>query len=336
MEDIGKRYHSLKHNKNFEKLTVEYLILTLAKNIDYLFLILATLALLNIINFNITTSHFPYLSLSSEWTKIRALDYNPVLIYGHYLWTFILITKGFATGFIDTLKNNLEPALLASILIVNTWLAYTHMKYGYDQRSSDRHNAFFALVKNYLFSSSMLERSLATMFFIDLMIILTTPLKPEIMFLLAVYLLVLSVKFVPWLTRIIIFFSEKVDETAVYNEWVLRGIGLLNAILIYYDSQSLFTLFVMILIYNAIAGAVLHLSKNFKNVRKAAVYAFSFGIILFFMSIAAIYWIALAAIMIVQLPLIAYYYWKHKRFLPSWMIEAVNLVMLVILMMRVF
>ncbi|MCX8147486.1 MAG: hypothetical protein N3D84_03395, partial [Candidatus Woesearchaeota archaeon] len=78
-------------------------------------------------------------------------------------------------------------ALIVAFLIVNIWLAYSKLKYGYDKVSSRRHNVFIDMLKRYLFSSNLIERSLWMLFFIDLMVFLTSPSKSEIIFLLVLY-----------------------------------------------------------------------------------------------------------------------------------------------------
>lgn len=64
--DIEKRYHALRYNPNFEKLNVEFLIITLAEKIEYILLVLTALFLLNLGGFNLNPVHFPDLSISGE------------------------------------------------------------------------------------------------------------------------------------------------------------------------------------------------------------------------------------------------------------------------------
>lgn len=333
---LEKRYEALKYNPNFEKLNVEFLIVKLAENIEYVFLVLGILALLNAVDFNLNPAHFPRLSISGEIAHIKALGYNPITIYGHFLWIFFLVTKGFAMGFFETVKTTSTYALIVVFLIVNIWLAYSKLKYGYDQKSSKSHNVFFDMLKNYLFSSSLIERSLWMLFFIDLMIFLTAPSKEEIYFLLILYGLILSVKLVPVISRTIISLSKNLEKTLLSNEKVQIGVAIIDIALVYFDSSSLFTLLAMILTYNAVAQLTFKLLKEAKSVVKIFYYAFNIGIFIFFLSIAAIYYISYAVVLIVQSPLIGIYYYYKRKFVPVWMMEAVNCVILAVLLYKIF
>ena len=341
--DMGKKYHSLKHNRNFEKLTVEYLLVSLAKNIDYIFLVLVLLGLFNFVDFNIRTHNFPHLSIAAEIVKIKALGYNPFTIYGHFIWTFFEVTWGFAAGFVDTIRADLKTGLIVPLLIVNCWLAYSKMRYGYDSRSSEKHNAFIDILKNYLFSSTLLERSLWMMFFVDIILLLTRPGKNEILALIVLYGLIISVKLVPWVARLIISLSERLEKTIMYKRWLLLAIGIIDAVLIYFDSTELFTLFLMIILYNLVASLVFTALNEAKRLRKYVYYMFNLGILIFFASIILIYSISFIVVIVMQLPIIVYFYWKNKwradrltKVVPIWVIEGVNMIVLAVLLVRYF
>lgn len=333
---LEKRYEALKHNPNFEKLNVEFLIITLAENIEYIILVLTALGLLNLIDFNLNPSHFPRLSFGGEISHMKALGYNPITIYGHFLYVFFLVTKGFAIGFFDTVKTTSAYALIVVFLIVNIWLAYSKLKYGYDQRSSKGHNVFIDMMKNYLFSSTLIERSLWMFFFIDMMVFLTTPSKDEVYFLLVLYALILSIKLVPWLSRMIIGLSKGIEKTFLGNERVQIGVAIVDIILVYFDSTSLFTLLAMVLTYNAVAQLTFRAFRSAKPVLKVFYYIFNAGILIFFISIAAIYYISYAVVLIVQSPLIGIYYYYKRKFVPVWIMEAVNCVILAVLLYKIF
>ncbi len=336
MASIEKRYESLKFNPNFEKLNVEFLIITLAENIEYIILLLTAFGLLGLVDFNLNPSHFPNLSLMGEWAHMGDLGYNPITIYGHFIWVFFLITKGFALGFLNAVKTTSYTALVAVFLMVNIWLAYSKLRYGYSISSSKRHNIFLDMLKKYLFSSSVLERSLWMLFFIDLMMFLTTPSREEIYFLLALYGLILSVKLVPGVSRVIIALSKQLEKTFLSNHYVQIGVAIADIALVYFDSTSLFTLLAMVLTYNAVSQLVFRALEGAKPALKVMHYVFNIGIFIFFGSLVAIYFISYAVVIIAQSPLIAYYYYKKKEFLPVWMMEAVNGAIIAALLFKIF
>src|SRR3989344_2218192 len=334
MASIEKRYESLKFNPNFEKLNVEFLIITLAENSEYIILLLTAFGLLGLVDFNLNPSHFPNLSLMGEWAHMGDLGYNPITIYGHFIWVFFLITKGFALGFLNAVKTTSYTALVAVFLMVNIWLAYSKLRYGYSISSSKRHNIFLDMLKKYLFSSSVLERSLWMLFFIDLMMFLTTPSREEIYFLLALYGLILSVKLVAGVSRVIIALSKQLEKTFLSNHYVQIGVAIIDIVLVYFDSTSLFTLLAMVLTYNAVAQLTFRAFSSAKPVLKVFYYIFNAGILIFFLSIAAIYYISYAVVLIVQSPLIGIYYYYKRKFVPVWMMETVNCVILAVLLYK--
>ncbi|MBU0535619.1 MAG: hypothetical protein KKE20_01540 [Nanoarchaeota archaeon] len=333
---LEKRYEALKHNPNFEKLNVEFLIFTLAENIEYIVLVLTALALIGLADFNLNPIHFPHLSLGAEWSYIKSVSFNPFMIYGHFVWVFFLITKGFALGFFETVKTTSYTALVVVFLIVNIWLAYSKLKYGYSERASKKHNMFLDMLKKYLFTSELLERSLWMLFFIDLMVLITTPSRDEIYALLILYGLILSVKLVPGISHAIIELSKQIEKTFISNHYVQMGVAIVDIALVYFDSTSLFTLLVMVVTYNLVAQMVFKALKGAKPALKVMHYVFNIGIFIFFGSMIAIYLISYAVVLVVQSPLIAYYYYKKKKFIPVWMMEAVNGAIIAALLFKIF
>ncbi|MBD3313594.1 hypothetical protein GF345_04080 [Candidatus Woesearchaeota archaeon] len=333
---LEKRYNSLKNNPNFEKLNVEFLIFTLAENIEYIVLVLTALSLAGLANFNLDPSHFPHLSLMGQWEYIKSVSYNPLFIYGHFILIFFQITKGFALGFFNTVKTTSYTALVVPFLMVNIWFAYSKMRYGYGKGSSNKHNAFLDLLRKYLFTSTLLERSLWTLFFVDLMVFLTSPSREEIYFLAGLYLLILSVKLIPAVSRSIISVSKGLEKTFLRNHYVQIGVAVADIVLVYLDSTSLFTLLAIVLTYNAVAQLVFKATHGAKTLQKIFYYAFNLGIFIFFGSLIAVYLISYGVVLLVQSPLIAYHYYKKKKFLPAWIMEIVNGAIIAALMVKIF
>ncbi|MFO8015611.1 MAG: hypothetical protein R6U32_00755 [Candidatus Woesearchaeota archaeon] len=321
---IEKRYETLKHNRNFEKLNVEFLIVTLAENIEYIVLVLTALGLLGVISFDLDPSHFPRLGLEQQWDYMKSVSYNPFIIYAHFVWVFFLITKGFAVGFLNTIKSASYTALAIPFFLVNIWLAYSKLKYGYSDKASRKHNVFIEMLRKYLFTSNLIERSLWTLFFIDLMVFITSPSRTEIYFLLGLYALILSVKLVPGFSRMVISLSKRLEKTFIRDRYVQIGVAIVDIVLVYFDSTSLFTLLAMVITYNLVAQLVFRALKGAKPVLKVMHYAFNLGIFIFFGSLIAIYLISYGVVLVAQSPVIAVYYYKKKRFLPAWLMEIIN------------
>ena len=307
------------------EVTLEFLVETIAKNLQYIFLVLQSLNLLKIINFNLNPSHFPGLSIQSEIGKIVGYTYNPIFIYGHYLYVFFLVAKGFALGFFETIKNNWIPALVACLLIVNIWFLYSRVSY-------KKTDVLSKLAKSTWATSDILERGLWAMFFIDIMSFITTPDKIDILFLIIIYALMISIRYIPLLSEFLIIITEKLEKTILYNKKLLLAVTVIDIALVYFDTQSMFTLFLIILLYNLIAYLVLKLLKNAGEIREYAFYLFNFGILIFFFSIIAIYWIAFAAVLLIQSPIIGFYYYKYKKFISRNIMEIINGVILAVLL----
>jgi len=60
------------------------------------------------------------------------------------------------------------------------------------------------------------------------------------------------------------------------------------------------------------------------------------GIFIFFGSLVLIYFISYAVVLLVQSPLIAYYYYKENKFLPAWIMEIVNGAIIAALLFKIF
>lgn len=319
------------------EITTEFLIKTIAKNLQYIFLVLGSLNLLNIIDFSLNPKHFPALTISSEINKIVSFTYNPIFIYGHYFYVFFLIVKGLALGFIETIRTNWIPASIVCILIVNIWLLHNKINFSiYGKNIWKIEGVLGKLSKSIWTESNILERGLWMIFFIDLMTLITTPDKIDIIFLVVIYLLMLSIKFLPLIANLFIHLTEKLENTFLYNKRLLFSVTCIDIILIYFDSSSIFTLFLITLVYNGVAFLILKLLRDARALHEYAFYGFNLGMLIFFFSIILIYWIAFGFVTLIQSPVIAVYYYKYKRFISENLMELVNGVLLVLLILFIF
>ena len=311
----------------YYNVNAEFLIKAIAKNFQYIFLVAELLSIFGLINFNLNPKHFPELTLKSEILVFPKYTYNPVFIYGHYLYVFILIIKGFAVSFIEIIKQNWIPALAICLLIVNIWFAYTKHK---------KEKVHVKLAKSLWRESNLLERCLWMMFFIDILVFITSPGKLDIIFLTILYLLLISIKYVPWLSGKFIELTENLEKSFLHNKKVLFATTILDIALIYLDSQKLFALFFIVFVYNLIAYLVLKFLEEFKKLWDYAFYIFNFGMLVFFFSLVVIYYISFAVVLALQCLIIGAYYYKKKRFLPRDWIEKINGMVLVVLLILVF
>ena len=320
---------------DYDKVTVEFLLTTIAKNIQYIILVLEALALIGIISFSLNPQHFPSLSLSWEWNKIVSYTYNPFFIYAHYLYVFFSIAKGFALSFFNTLKFNPFPASIMAILIVNLWLTYSRLRYG--ENSSGTGISFTKkMLKSVFASSNFIENSLWMIFFVDFIVLITTPTKLHVLFMLIAYALIFSVKIVPDFTKLFVNTSHELEKTLLYNKWVVLGVIILDVVLIYFNSRSLFTLFIMMIVYNMVAMVVLRVLKEYKKLHDWAFYIFNAGLLLFFFSFLIIYLISFIAVTVIQLPVLLYFYLREKRFIPTKIMEYINVGILVVMLVIFF
>src|SRR3989304_6057600 len=148
MKLTDHRYQLLRSDRNFQKLNVEFLLITLAQNMQYIFLVMQLLSMFNVINFNLNPDHFPTLTISGEINKIKSYSFNPVYIYGHFLYVFYEAMRSVTMTFIDHIKANIFLTGIVAILIVNIWLLYSGMSYGHDSRASRKRNIIFELMKD--------------------------------------------------------------------------------------------------------------------------------------------------------------------------------------------
>ncbi len=309
--------------------SLTFLIESLAKNLQYVFLVVQSLSLLGVINFDLNPNNFPILSITSEINIFSQYTYNPVFIYGHYLYIFLLIAKGFALSFIDALRNNTIASIIIALLIVNIWLLYKRKT-----RTSD--SVLKKITKSIWRESNIFERSLWMIFFIDLMVFITSPKKLDILFLLILYLLFASIRFVPFISGIFIELTEKIEKSVFHNKKVLYFVTFIDIFLIYFDSSSIFTLFLITMVYNSVAYLVMKFLKEFKKLWDYAFYVFNFGMLIFFFSILLIYWISFFISLILQSPLVLYNYYKRRKFIPENWMEIANAIYLIIFLLIFF
>jgi len=192
------------------------------------------------------------------------------------------------------------------------------------------------MLKNVFASSNFIENSLWMIFFVDFIVVITTPTKFHIILLLLVYALLFTVKFFPEFTSLFVDTSNKLERTVLYNKWIILGVVLVDVVLIYFDSRSLFTLFIMMIVYNLIAMVVLRVLKEYKKLHDWAFYIFNIGLLLFFFSLIVIYFISFIAVTVIQLPILLYYYLKDRKFIPAKVMEYVNIVILVVMLIIFF
>jgi len=336
MKLTSGRYSLLKSDRNFQKLNVEFLLITLAQNMQYIFLVLQLLSIFNVINFNLNPDHFPNLTISGEINKIKSYSFNPISIYGHFLYVFYEAMKSVTLTFIGHIKQNIFSAGIIAILIVNIWLLYSGMSYGHDTRTSRKRNIVFELMKDVLKGGNLLEDALWMMFILDIIVFITTPTKSHIYFLLGLYLVMLSVKITPFFSNVIIALSTAFQKSFFHNEKVLLVVTILDIAMVYFDSGSMFTLFLMVIAYSAVATLLLKITSKIKEVNKVIFYLAYLGFIVFLASIFLIYGISFIIVTIAQLPLLIYFYKTKKKFIPRWLMQAVNGVFLVILLAYYF
>ncbi|MBW3023151.1 hypothetical protein KY308_03540 [Candidatus Woesearchaeota archaeon] len=330
------KYHLLKNDRNFQKLNVEFLMMTLAQNMQYIFLVLQLLSIFNIINFNLNPDHFPKLTISGELAVIKNHSFNPIYIYGHFLYVFYEAMRSLTLTFIDHVKDNIFSAGIIVIILVNMWLLYSGMSYGADMRASKRRNIIFSLIKDVLKRGNTLEDALWMMFIIDIIVFITTPTKEHILFLLGLYLVLLSIKITPVISNLIISASTAFQKSFFHNEKVLLVVTILDIAMVYFDSGSMFTLFLLILVYCTVATIILKLTSKMETVNKGVFYAAYFGLLVFLAGIFIIYGISFLLVIIAQLPLVIYFYKTKKKFVPSKVMQAVNWVFLIILLIYYF
>ncbi|MFC1753893.1 hypothetical protein ACFL96_10980 [Thermoproteota archaeon] len=324
-----KRYNALRHNKNFSKLNVELLIFALSKNIQYIFLVLETLSLLGLSSFSVRVRYLPNISLMGEWHNLVGHSYNPFWLYYRFLEIFFTVAKNIGLYMYDTVSHNLIPGLIICFLIVSIWLAYAGMSYGYSRSESRRHNAFWSQLKNALFTSTIIERALWMIFFVEILAYILTPQRENIIFLIAIWVLVISVKYTPFISSFIVDATNKMEKSIFHSKYVLWIVTLIDIALVYFDSQRLFTLLIMVMLYCAIAQGVFYLVRDSRQLLRWAKYLFNLGVFIFFFSLVVVYFVAFVITNLFLLPFWAYYFWKKRKPLPEKFIEIAVMAMAV-------
>ena len=331
-----KKFNALRHSKNFSKLNVEFLIFALSKNIQYIFLVLESLALFGLSTFALRVRYLPNISLMGEWRNFVGHSYNPFWLYYRFLELFFTVTKNMGVYLYDTVRHNIVPGLIICFLIVGIWLAYAGMSHGYSKRESRKHNEFWTKLKNALFTSNILERSLWMIFFVEVMGFVLTPQPLNIICLIVLWILVISVKATHFISNMLISATHKIEKGFLHSKYVLWFVALVDVVLVYFDSERLFTLLVMIILYCAIAQGVFYLVKDSRNLTKWAKYIFNLGVFIFFFSMILVYYIAFAILNVFLLPFWIYFWVAKRRRLPVRFIEIANGVMLVCLLVWYF
>ncbi len=333
---IDHRHKLLRKSRNYQKLTFEFLFYSLAKNLAYIFLVLQLLNILGIINFDLDPDHFPALSLSGQWAQFQSFNFNPISIYLHFIWIFFLVVRAVTLTFIDHITSSPFTAGIIAILLVNMFLLYKGMSHGAARESWKKRSIFKFMFKEVLKGGNLLEDALFMMFMIDVIIFITTPEKSHIFFLLAVYLVMLSIKLTPAISNIISDLLNGFEKSFLHNDKIILAVLFLDIVAVYFDSKSMFTLFVLIIAYTAIATGILNLTRKMKQLHELLYYPLYFGLLVFYFSIFAVLAVSSAVVAIVQSPILAYYALKRKKLAPSWLLQAVNSVFLVILLILAF
>lgn len=334
--NYDKRYHALKNNKNFSKLNVEFLLFALVKNVEYLFLILQGLSTIGLVRFRVNLRYLPSLTLKGEWFNFVGNSFNPFWLYYRFMEIFFLVIKGILINFVEALKSNLVIALILCILIVNIWLAYKNMNYGYSKRDSKKHNLFLNTMKQALFKANLVERALWMMLFIDFIGFILNPEKTHIIFLLVIYLLVVSVKLTHKLSNTVIGLTHLLEKKILNNKYILYPVITTDITLIYLDGAKVFTLFIMVLLYCAMAQLVFLAVRDSKRLLKYSTYLFNAAVIMFFLGVIGIYGIAYLVVQIPLTPFHAYNYYKKGKLLTDVHAEYLNMALLGGLLMYYF
>lgn len=331
-----KRYEALRHNRNFSKLSAEFMIFALSKNVQYIFLVLETLTLFGLSHFNVRVRYLPNITILGEWHNFTVHTYNPFWLYYRFLEIFFATTKNIALYMWDTVSNNLLPGVIICFLIVGIWLAYKNMSYGYSSRESQRRNVFWTKLKNVLFESHLLERSLWMTFFVEVLGFVLTPQPTNIIALIVVWLLMLSIKATPLFSNIVVDLTEKLEKSIFYSKYALWIVTILDVLLVYFDSERLFALFIMIIAYCAIAQLVFFVFKKVPFVLKWLHYIFNLGIFIFFFGIVIVYYLSFAVVSVVLVPAWAYFFLVKKKAIPPKVMEVLTGVCLVVLLVVYF
>lgn len=332
---LTHRHQLLRGSSNYQKLTFEFLFFSMAKNIPYIFLALQLLNIFGVVNFNINPDNFPSLSIGSELAKFAEMSFNPFLIYWHFITIFFLVVKSVTLTFIDHIRTSPITAGIVAVIVANMFLLYRSLSYGAAREHWNKRSIFKWMFSDILKGGNLLEDALFMMFVVDIIVFITNPERSHLYFLLAVYLVMLSIKVTPIFANLASNFFNAIEQSFFHNSKVLFVVTVLDVVMIYLDSQNMFTLFLLILAYTAIATLILKLTKKFESANEVLYYVLYLGLLVFYLSIAAILTVSLVVVLLAQIPIIILYYILKKRLAPGWLIQVVNGVFLIVLLFLV-
>jgi len=333
---LDHRHKLLRGSRHFEKLTFEFLFVSLAKNLAYIFLVLQLLSIFGVINFELDPDHFPNLTLKGELRKFQQMGFNPVSIYLHFIGIFFAVVKAVTLTFVDHIIESPFTAGIVAILLVNMFLLYRGMSHGSARESWKKRSIFKFMFTDILKKGNLLEDALFMMFVIDAIIFITIPEKSHIYFLMALYAVMLSIKITPAISNFIADVLNGFESSFFHNNKVVFVVVLLDIAAVYFDSRSMFTLFLMIIAYTAIATGILSLTKKHKVLNEILYYPLYFGLLVFYFSTFAILAVSIAFVAVVQLPVLLYYGIKKKKLAPAWLMQSINAALLLILLIIAF
>jgi len=333
---IDHRHILLRGSSNFQKLTFEFLFMSLANNIDYIFMALQVLSIFGIVNFNPNPDHFPPLTMLGELAKFQSFGFNPLLIYWHFITVFFLVVKSVTLTFIDHIRTSPFTAGIVAVLLSNMYLLYRSFSYGAAREHWGRRSIFKWMFRDILKGGNLFEDALFMMFVIDIIVFVTTPKITHLYFLIAFYLVMLSIKVTPLISNFASDFLNLFEKSFFRNAKVVFIVLILDIVAVYFNGQSMFTLFLLIIAYTAIATLILKLTEKTGKLNEVLYYVLYVGLLIFYLSIAAILAVSLIVVAIAQLPLILYYAIKKRSLPPIWLMQAINAVFLVILLIKVF
>lgn len=333
---ITHRHKLLRGSHNFQKLNFEFLFVAMVKNLAYVFLILQLLSIFGIINFQLNPDHFPSLSIMGELAKFKEMGFNPISIYLHFIGIFFAVVKAVTLTFIDHIKDSPFTASIIAILLVNMFLLYRGMSHGSARESWKKRSIFKFLFSDILKGGNLLEDALFMMFIIDAIIFITIPERSHIYFLLAIYAIMLSIKITPSFSNFLADLLNGIEHSFLHNNKVILVVLILDIIAVYFDSQSMFTLFIILIAYTALATLILKLTQKSKAINEILYYPLYFGLLVFYASVLGILAVSAAVLAVVQLPVLLYYGIKKHMLVPGWLMQTINVILLGILMILAF
>ena len=310
---IDHRHLLLRGSHNFQKLTFEFLFMSLANNINYIFMALQVLSIFGIVNFNPNPNHFPPLTMLGELAKFQSFGFNPLLIYWHFITVFFLVVKSVTLTFIDHIRTSPFTAGIVAILLSNMYLLYRSFSYGAARENWGRRSIFKWMFSDILKGGNLLQDALFMMFVIDIIVFVTTPAKTHLYFLIAIYLIMLSIKVTPVVSNFVSDLFNSFEGSFFHNTNVLFAVAILDIVAVYFNGQSMFTLFLLIIAYTAIATLILKLTEKTGKLNEVLYYALYLGLLIFYLSIAAILAVSLIVVALAQLPIILYFAIAKKK-----------------------